>query len=302
MRDSKRLQSRFIDPETLARISSLDLIAKAVVEGFLSGLHRSPFHGHSAEFAEYRAYNPGDDARRIDWRVYARTDRYYVKRFEEETDLDCYFLIDTSGSMADRPAALSKLDYARYLAAALAYLVTVQRDRICLLSVSDRVRQAIPPGGGHHHLQMFLRRLERLAAEGPTDLKASLMRADESFGRRSLVILISDLYDDEAGVARTLSRLRRAGHEVIVFHLLDSVESKLLFDGPVELEDLETGARVQIDAARDRAAYIDRLDTLISFYNRELSRVGIDFVSLDTSRPLDAALLAYLRRRRAMRR
>ena len=302
MKDTKRFQSRFLDPQNLASISSLKLIAKAVVEGFLVGLHRSPFHGYSAEFAEYRPYNPGDDVRYIDWRVYARTDRYYVKRFEEETDLNCYLLLDTSRSMAYKPGAVSKIDYARFLAASLAYLMTIQRDRISLLLISDRVKQALSPGGGHRHLQSFLHELEAATAEGKTLLKAALLRVAESLGRRGLVIFISDLYDDAKDVTRALIRFRRVGHEVIVFHLIDATETGLEFDGPVEFEDLETGERVSLDAARARRDYIRRLEATLSFYNRELSKEGIDFVSLDTSRPLDHALLAYLRKRQSRRR
>ena len=302
MKDPKRFQSRFLDPQSLASISSLKLIAKSVVEGFLVGLHRSPFHGYSAEFAEYRPYNPGDDVRYIDWRVYARTDRYYVKRFEEETDLNCYLLLDTSRSMAYKPGAVSKIDYARFLAASLAYLMTIQRDRISLLLISDRVKQALSPGGGHRHLQSFLHELEAATAEGKTLLKAALLRVAESLGRRGLVIIISDLYDDAKDVTRALIRFRRAGHEVIVFHLIDATETGLEFAGPVEFEDLETGERVSLDPARARRDYLRRLEATLSFYNRELSKEGIDFVSLDTSRPLDHALLAYLRRRQSRRR
>jgi uncharacterized protein (DUF58 family) len=297
MKDSKRIKSRFLDPESLALLSSLNLIAKTVVEGLLVGLHRSPFHGYSAEFREYRAYNPGDDVRYVDWRVYARTDRYYVRRFEEETDLSCHLLLDTSASMAYKPRALSKLDYARMLAATLAYLVTRQHDRVSLLNFSDRVKDALPPGGGQRHLQALYSRLESARAEGRSDLKAVLLRVAESLGRKGMVVLISDLYDEPVEVVRALARLRRAGQEVIVFHLVDRSEMELDFDGPTEFEDLETGARLSLDPGRGRADYSRRLKDAISFYNRELSKEGIDFAGLDMSRPLDQALLAYLRMR-----
>jgi uncharacterized protein (DUF58 family) len=302
MKESKRFQSRFLDPRDLAHISSLKLVAKTVVEGFLVGLHRSPFRGKSAEFADYRPYNPGDDARYVDWRVYARTDRFYVKRFEEETDLNCCFLLDTSRSMAYKPGPVSKLDYARFLAASLARLMTIQRDRISLLSISDRIKQTLPPGGGHRHLQSFLHQLESATAEGKTSLKAALFRVAETLGRRGLVIVISDLYDDEEEVARSLIRFRRAGHEIIVFHLINATEAKLEFDGPVEFEDLETGVRMSVEPARARRDYMRRLEASLSFYNRELSKEGIDFVSLDTSLPLNSALFAYLRKRQSRRR
>lgn len=297
MKNSKRFQSRFLDPESLALLSSLSLIAKAVVEGFLVGLHRSPFHGYSAEFREYRPYIPGDDVRYVDWRVYARTDRYYVKRFEEETDLSCYIMLDTSASMSYKPGALSKIDYARFLAASLGHLMTGQGDRLSLITVSDRIKRALPPGGGPRHFRSFLHQLDAATAEGRSDLKAVLLRIAGGLARKGIVILISDLYDDPPGVARSLVRFRRAGHEVIVFHLVDASEVELEFDAPVEFEDLETGERVALDTRRERSGYARRMKELISFYNGALSKEGIDFVGLDTSRPLDHALLAYLRRR-----
>jgi uncharacterized protein (DUF58 family) len=301
MKDSKRFQSRFLDPQSLALLSSLDLIARTVVEGFLVGLHRSPFHGYSAEFREYRPYNPGDDVRYVDWRVYARTDRYYVKRFEEETDLNCYLLLDTSASMAYQPKALSKLDYARFLAASLAHLVTRQRDRISLLNISDKIKHALPPGGGLRHLQSFLHKLDTVVAEGRSDMKTVLLRVAEGLARKGMVVLISDLYDEPPDVVRALVRFRRAGHEVIVFHLIDVSETELEFDEPIEFEDLETGARVSLDPRRARSDYTRRMKEMIAFYSRELSREGIDLVSMDTSRPLDHALLAYLRKRSSQR-
>ena len=302
MNNSKVFQSRFLDPGNLALLSSLDLIARTVVEGFLVGLHRSPFHGCSAEFREYRPYNPGDDVRYVDWRVYARTDRYYVKRFEEETDLNCHLLLDTSASMAYKAGALSKFDYARFLAASLAHLMTRQRDRVSLLSISDRIKQALPPGGGPRHLQSFLRQLDRATAEGRSDMKAVLLRVAEGLARKGVVVLISDLYDEPPDVVRALVRFRRAGHEVIVFHLIDASEMELEFEGPVEFEDLETGERVSLDPRRARGDYALRMKEVIAFYNRELSKEGIDLVSIDTSRPLDHALLAYLRKRSSQRR
>ncbi|MFP5262460.1 MAG: DUF58 domain-containing protein [Blastocatellia bacterium] len=297
MKNSKRFQSRFLDPESLALLSPLSLVARAVVEGFLAGPHRGPFRGRSAEFREYSPYTPGDDARYVDWRVYARTDRYYVRRFEEETDLSCYILLDTSASMAYRPGALSKIDYARFLAASLGHLITGQGDRVSLLSVSDRIKRALPPGGGPRHFRSFLHHLDAASAEGRSDLKAVLLRIAGGFARKGIIILISDLYDDPRGVVRSLARLRRAGHEVIVFHLVDVSEVELQFDGAVEFEDLETGERVALDTRRERGLYARRMKDMISFYSGALSKEGIDFVGLDTSRPIDHALLAYLRRR-----
>lgn len=267
------------------------------MEGFLAGLHDSRLHGYSAEFAEYRPYIPGDDVRYIDWRLYARTDRYYVRRFVEDTNLTCYILVDTSGSMAYKPGPLSKFDYARFLAASLAYLAISQRDRVALLSFSKAIKSVLPPGGGERHFTAFLHNIELLAAQGQSYFGQAPGGIAEKVGHKGLVVIISDLYLDPPQAAREFIRLRRAGHEVIVFHLLDQSERALEFEGAVEFEDLETGERVAIDPARVRREYARRLDEMVDFYRKRLIREGIDFVSIDTSLPLDSALVSYLRRR-----
>lgn len=301
MKERKRSESRFLDPAILASIQSLDLIARTVVEGLHAGLHKSPTQGFSANFDQYRPYIAGDDLRYIDWRVYARTDRYYVKQFEQETNLTAYFVVDTSRSMAYKPGALAKLDYARFLAATLAFMAIGQRDRIALFSLAEGIKTALPAGGGRRHLSAFFHQLEILSAEGRSDLRAALVGLAASLSRKGLVILISDLYDDPQQVANAIARLRRAGHEVIVFHLTDSSERTLDFQGAIEFEDLETGRLVALDANRARRDYTRRLDEAIAYYKREMTAEGIDFVSLDMSRPLDYALYAYLHRRSSRR-
>ncbi|HEX8707254.1 MAG TPA: DUF58 domain-containing protein [Pyrinomonadaceae bacterium] len=290
---------RLLDPAVLASLGRLELVARTVVEGFLVGLHQSPFHGLSQEFAEHRPYLPGDELRRIDWRVYARTDRLYVKESEEETNAPVRLLLDVSASLGYAPRGVSKLDYARYLVAALAYLATRQGDRVGLLCFAEEVRALLPARGGERHLQTILVALEGLQASGETRTGPMILRAAGEWKRRGLVVLVSDLYDVREEIVDAVTRLRRVGYDVIVFHLLDRVERFLEQRGTYEFHDLETGETLLADADRVRRLYRERLDELRAYFRRELERTGADYVELDTSEPLDTALAVYLRRRTA---
>jgi uncharacterized protein (DUF58 family) len=290
---------RLLSPAVLAAIGRLDLIARTVVEGFLIGLHRSPYHGLSQEFAEHRPYIAGDEMRRIDWRVYARTDRLYVKESEEETNAPVRLLLDTSASLNYAPRDVSKLDYARYLTAALAYLSTRQGDRVGFTSFNEETRVSIPARGGERHLQTILVALERLAAGGWTRIGQTLLRQAAQWKRRGVVVLISDLYDTPEEIVDAVTRVRRARHDVIVFHLLDRAEKFLEARGTFEFHDLETGETLLADADRVRRAYIERVETARAFFRREFERTGADYAELDPSEPLDKALAIYLRRRKA---
>jgi uncharacterized protein (DUF58 family) len=294
---SRDSAGRFLDPKLLQRLGRLPLIAKTIVEGFLAGLHVSPYHGFSAEFAQYRQYIPGDDLRHLDWRVFARTDRYYIRQFEEDTNLNCYILLDISGSMSYRPGAMTKLEYSAILAATLAYLQMKQRDNTGFYAFNEKFVDVIPPKGGQRHLALLLHTLESLKAAGTANVGSIIMNAAENFRRRGLVILISDLYDDPESVVKALSRVRHLGHEVIVFHLMDHVERNLAVKGVVEFVDLETGERVVGDAAKIRKAYSDRLEQSLGYYKRQCLKEDVDYVLIDTSQPLDGALYAYLKRR-----
>ncbi|MGA9994868.1 MAG: DUF58 domain-containing protein [Pyrinomonadaceae bacterium] len=286
-----------LDPSVLASIGRLDMIARVVVEGFLAGLHRSPFRGLSQDFAEHRPYIAGDEVRRVDWRVYARTDRLYTKEFEEETNAPVRLLLDVSASLGYAPRGVSKLNFARYLAAALAYLATRQNDRVGLVCFNNEVRARTPTRGGERHLHLILAALERVAASGETRVGPSVLREAAQWKRRGLCIVISDLYDEMEETASAIARVRRVGHDVIVFHLLDRTEKSLDQHGLHEFRDLETGATLLADADRIRQDYAERIRDLCSFYRHELERAGADYVELDTSAPLDKALAVYLRRR-----
>jgi uncharacterized protein (DUF58 family) len=293
------LTDRLLDPEVLASIGRLDLIARTVVEGFLIGLHKSPYRGLSQEFAEHRPYIAGDETRRIDWRVYARTDRLYVKEFEEETNAPVRLLLDTSGSLAYTPRKTSKLEYARYLVAALAYLMIKQNDRVGLVCFNDEVRERLRTRGGERHLRTILATLERAQAGGATRVGPAVLSEAAQWKRRGLAVIISDLYDDGAEIVSAVARVRRVGHDVIVFHLLDSAEKSLAERGTREFRDLETGETRLVDADRVRRSYREQVAQQRAFFRHEFERAGADYAELDTSEPLDKALAVYLRRRKA---
>ena len=285
---------RFLDPAILGRIGSLELKARTVVEGFLSGLHRSPFKGFSVEFAEYRQYLPGDDLSTIDWKVYARSDRYYVKKFEEETNVDCHLLLDISASMGYGSDGITKLRYGSMLAASLAYLMNRQRDAVALTTFDDAIVTMLPPSARASHLRSILVTLDRIALGRRTDVSKPLHLMADAIGKRGVVILISDLLDDPARVAEGLRHFRFRGSDVIVFHLLDPAERTFPFTRAARFRDLELGDELMAVPEIVRQEYLDALQQAIDGYRRELGSAGIDYQLIDTSTPLEFALMAYL--------
>ena len=286
---------RFLDPAIISRLGTMELKARTVVEGFLSGLHRSPYKGFSVEFAEYRQYLPGDDLSTLDWKVYARTDRHYVKKYEEETNLECHLLLDQSASMSYRGAApMSKLEYGSVLAGSLAYLMHRQRDATGLIAFDEQIRFRLPAAARPGHLHALLLALERLKAGQRSDVARPLHQLAEALLKRSLVVLISDLLDDPEPVIKGLKHLRFRGTDVVVFQVLDPHELTFPFRGASKFKDLETAQEVVADPTTARKAYLRELAGLTLRYDRELRGAGIDYVQLDTSQPLDFALLTYL--------
>jgi len=286
---------RFLDPAVIARLGSMELKARTVVEGFLSGLHRSPYKGFSVEFAEYRQYLPGDDLSTLDWKVYARSDRHYVKKFEEETNLECHVLLDMSASMGYRAGgAMSKLEYGSVLAASLAYLMHRQRDATGLIAFDERITERLPASARPGHLHAVLLALDRIVPGAKSDVGRPLHQLAEALGKRSLAVLISDLLDDPDTVVRGLKHLRFRGTDVIVFQVLDPHEIEFPFRGAARFTDLESNAEVTADPAQVRDSYLAAMAALRARYEKELRGAGIDFLTLDTSKPLDFALLAYL--------
>lgn len=285
---------RFLDPAVLARIGSMELRARTIVEGFLIGLHRSPYKGFSVEFTEYRQYLPGDDLSTIDWKVFARSDRYYVKKFEEETNLDCHLLLDISASMGYASGEVTKLEYASYLAASLAYLMNRQRDAVGFMAFDDEIVTSIPVSARPGHLRTLLAALDRIQLGRRSNVSKPLTRLAEALTRRGMVVLMSDLLDEPVEIVKGLRYLRFKGSDVIVFHLLDHAELTFPFDRASRFLDMETDDEVMAVPDVVREHYLKEVKALIALYERELRLVGIDYWLVDTSKPLDFALLSYL--------
>ncbi|MDP2317752.1 MAG: DUF58 domain-containing protein [Acidobacteriota bacterium] len=293
-------EARFLDPAIVARLGTIDLKARTIVEGFLTGLHRSPYKGFSVEFAEYRQYLPGDDLATLDWKVYARSDRHFVKKYEEETNLACHLLLDVSASMGYGSRGITKLQYGSYLAGALAYLMNRQRDAFGLIAFDDRIASLVPASARTGHLRAVLLALERLKLGARTNVAKPLHDLAAAVRRRGLVVLVSDLLDDPAQVLEGLKHFRYRGTDVVVFQVLDPDELKFPFEGAARFRDMETAAEVMAVPANVRTEYLERMQAMIAHYRRELSLVGIDYCLLDTSQPLELGLMAYLMTRRRM--
>jgi uncharacterized protein (DUF58 family) len=291
---ARRNEVRFLDPATLAHLGSLELKARTVVEGFLSGLHRSPFKGFSVEFAEYRQYLPGDDLSTIDWKVYARSDRYYVKKFEEETNLDCHLLLDVSASMGYASHGISKLGYGSMLAACLAYLMSRQRDAVALTTFDDAITAMLPASARPGHLRSILVTLDTLTLGKRTDVSKPLHLLADGIRKRGLVVLISDLLDEHERVIDGLRHFRFRGSDVIVFHLLDPAELTFPFERAARFRDIELGDELMAVPSVVRQQYLDALNQAVTRYRQELGSAGIDYQLIDTSIPLDFALMSYL--------
>jgi uncharacterized protein (DUF58 family) len=285
---------QFLDPAVVARLGTLELKARTIVEGVLSGLHRSPFKGFSVEFAEYRQYIPGDDLATIDWKVYARTDRHYIKKFEEETNLGCHLILDVSASMGYCSAGMSKLEYGQCLAASLAYLMNRQRDAVSLVAFDDRIVAMLPASARPGQLRAVLLTLDRLTLGRETNVERPLHHVADLIAKRGMVVLISDLLDDPDRVIRGLKHFQYRGNDVIVFHVLDPDEVEFPFERPTRFEDLETGAEITAVPATVREHYLKAMTELIERYRRELGAAGIDYQLVTTAEPLEMALLAYL--------
>jgi uncharacterized protein (DUF58 family) len=293
---------RFIDPMVLARISNLELLSRTVVSGFINGLHRSPFLGLSMEFAEHRSYMPGDDIRRIDWRLYGRTDRHFVKEFEADTNSNFAVVLDVSSSMSYGGQGLTKLDYGRYLAACLTYFVREQRDRVGLITFDSTVVDYVPPSA--KHLDIILHTLNRIQpGKGRTgDLAQPLMRAADRLRRRGMIVLISDFYDTPANIIDAIKPLRARGHDLMVIQVLDRNEIEFPFDTAAQFEDLETGAQMPVDPRGLREGYRQQMQAHYEEMTRLFRENRIDFARHDTSEPLDFALFDFLSARERMSR
>jgi len=300
---------RFLDPEALTKIGRLELIARGLVEGFVAGRHRSPYRGFSVEFAEHREYVAGDDTRDLDWRVYAKSDRYYIKRYIEETNLRSVILLDASGSMkfaGERAARrnghrLTKFEYGQYLAASLAHLMIHQQDAVGLVTFDTKVRRYIPSRSRSSHLRVILEELHETQAGEETNLAPIFHDIAERVHRRGLIVVISDLFDDPEAILKALHHFRYRKHEVIVLHVMAEEELTFPFDRWSLFRDLELEARkVQLDPRSIRAAYLDEVRRFIQAIEKGCGQMNIDYVPLSTQRDFDVALATYLARRRSL--
>jgi uncharacterized protein (DUF58 family) len=292
---------RSLHPEVIKRISRLEIRARHIVEGLLSGMHRSPYFGQSVEFLQHRQYVPGDDLRRVDWKVWAKQDRLYVKQYEEDTDLRCCLLVDVSGSMAYGSGPLSKCDYAVTAAAALAYLLLRQQDAVGCAVFDEGIRQAVPLRTITSHLTTIVRALETKEPRDKTQLYDVLARVAETYPRRGMTVLISDLLVDPHDALRGLRLLRQLGHDVLVLHLLDDDELDFPFARPARFEGLESADHLTCNPRALREGYLEALDQFLAAVRHGCARDNIDYALVRTSMPLDAALTAFLKHRQNRR-
>jgi uncharacterized protein (DUF58 family) len=284
--------ARFVDPVVLARIGNLELVSRSVVDGFINGIHRSPYFGASVDFAEHRGYVPGDDIRRVDWRLYARTDRYYIKEYEADSNSNFSVLLDVSKSMGFGSRGVTKLEYAKMLAGCLTYLVHRQRDRVGLVAFDNDIVEHVPPSA--KHMDVVLHVLDRLTPANPGSLRAPLHKMAEHFGRRGLLILISDLYEEPDEVVEAIGPLRFRGNDLAVFHVLDPAELDFSFREPSAFEDLESGDQIPIVPDALAEQYKALVQAHVNALQERFSANRIDYTLLNTSSPLDHALFSYL--------
>ncbi|NIL96459.1 MAG: DUF58 domain-containing protein [Planctomycetales bacterium] len=290
---------KYLKPEVIRQIARLDLRAQFIVKGFLQGLHASPYHGFSVEFSEHRKYTPGDNPDDIDWLVYAKTDKYYIKKFEAETNIHGYLVMDLSRSMAyTYRQQLTKFEYSICLAAAMAYLMIHQQDPVGLITFDRKIRDSLAPKSKRKQLGNILSLLSRLEPQGETDIARSITQIAAMLKHRSLVMLFTDLFAETESVLRALHRLRHGGHDVILFHVLDEAELRFPFEGMVEFEEPETGEKLQVDATDFRPEYLAEIAAFRDRYHQECLTSGVDYVPLDTSMQFDRALTEYLAQRK----
>ena len=292
---------KYLRPELVSKLSNMELRARLVVEGFITGLHKSPYHGFSVEFAEHRQYMPGDDLRHVDWKVLARTDRYYIKQYEEETNLKCHLVLDASRSMEYASNGnIRKREYASYLAAALAYLMIKQQDAVGLTVYDEKVRTYFPPHATQSYLKLILKELEGLKGSNKTGTADSLNEIAERVKRRGLVVVLSDLFDEPSEVVTAFKHFRHRKHDVIVMQILDPLERSFAFGADAVFRDMETEEEIMTQPWHMATAYQREMRKFIERYKKECREHNIDYVLLDTSVPFDVALFQYLHKRTKM--
>ena len=289
--------ARWLDPDALMRIKDLQLRARAVVEGFLSGLHRSPYHGFSVEFTEYRQYSPGDDLRYLDWRLYARSDRYYIKRFEDETNLRCQLLVDMSRSMSYGSRGYSKAEYARTAAATLAYFLALQRDAVGVMTFDEAIVEYLPARYRPGHMHRIMLCLERREGGQSTNLALPVEQVAKLLNKRGMIVLISDLLAPLETLESSLGYLRTRGHDVVLLRILDPAEVEFTFEQAAMFEDLESGRQLYVDAAEAKQDYLRRFREHSEQIRRQCGSLGIELLTLLTDQPLELSLFQFVQHR-----
>ena len=291
---------KYLQPEVISTVKNLELVARLVVEGYLTGRHRSPFHGFSVEFSQHRPYMPGDNLRFVDWKVYGRTDRYYIKQFEEETNLRCHILLDVSKSMQYGSDSISKAQYASYLTAGLTYLMLQQRDSTGLVLFDDIVKSIVPPKSVFSHLNVILQAVDKAEYGEDTNISAALHYVAERIHKRGLIILISDLLDDPQAILNGLKHFRHNKHEILVFHVIDPKEQEFDFSGDIVFEDLESSDKIKTQPRYIREIYRQKFNEFLDYLKVNFSNNRIDYQQLYTTTPYDKALTEYLLKRKRM--
>jgi len=284
--------ARFVDPKILARIGNLEILARTVVEGFINGLHRAPYFGASIDFAEHRGYVAGDDIRRVDWRLYARTDRYYIKQYEADTNANFCVILDISKSMSFASRGVTKLEYASYLAACLGYLAHKQRDRVGIITFDSEMVTYVPPSA--KHFNVLLHTLDRAKAGRRGDLTGPIAKMAEHFKRRTIIVLISDFYEDPAAILEAVKPLHFLGNDLIAFHVLDPQEIDFGYDDASSFEDMESGDQIPVVPQSFREQYRALIREHVDRLTAKFSEQRIDYAMINTSEPLDRALFSYL--------
>ena len=292
--------ARFVDPVVLARVGNLELVARSVVDGFINGLHRSPYFGASVDFAEHRGYTPGDDIRRVDWKLFGRTDRFYIKEYEADSNSNFAVFLDVSKSMGFGSRGITKLEYGQILAGCLTYLVHRQRDRVGFVAFDDDIVEHVPPSA--KHMDVTLHVLDRLKPSRPGQLAPPLKKLAEHFARRGVLVLISDFYEDPETVLEAIAPLRFRGHDIIAFHVLDPAEIEFNYDEASAFEDLESGEQIPIVPEALAEQYRQLMREHTEALRSKFSELRIDYALLNTSTPLDHALFSYLSMREQLSR
>ena len=292
---------KYLQPQVIAQLSNMELRARLVVEGFITGLHRSPYHGFSVEFAEHRQYMPGDEIKHIDWKVYGKTDKFFIKQFEEETNLKSYLVLDASKSMDyASEGSIKKIEYASFVAAALAHLMIEQRDAVGLTIYDNAVRKTLPPRATRTYLKQILTELSLVKAANVTGTAQALDTLAEHIHRRGLVIILSDLFDDPVKTMTAFKHFRHKGNEVVVMQVLDPLERTFAFGSDALFKDMETGETIATQPWHIQQAYRQSMKEFLEYYQRQCRDNNIDYVLLDTATPFDKALFEYLNKRKKM--